>query len=40
MDYKELYFELFGEISDLIEQLTDLQKKFEDKYIEKTKETA
>ena len=33
MDYKELYFELFGEIANLIEQLTDLQQKFEDKYI-------
>ena len=38
MDYKELYFELFGELSDLIEQLTDLQQKFEDKYIEENEE--
>ena len=34
MDYKELYFELYGEIADLIEQLKALQQKFEDKYIE------
>ena len=34
MDYKELYFELFGEISNLIEQLKTLQQKYEDKYIE------
>ena len=40
MDYEKLYFELFGEVSDLIEQLTDLQKKFEDKYIAQTKETV
>lgn len=36
MDYKELYFELYGEIADLIEQLKALQQKLEDKYIEKT----
>ena len=34
MDYKKLYFELYGEIADLIEQLKALQQKFEDKYIE------
>ena len=34
MDYKELYFELYGEISNLIDQLTALQQKYEHKYIE------
>ena len=36
MDYKELYFELYGEIADLIEKLKALQQKLDDKYIEKT----
>ena len=34
MDYKKLYFELYGELSNLIEQLKALQQKYEDKYIE------
>ena len=33
MDYEKLYFELYGELSDLIEQLKALQQKFEAKYI-------
>ena len=34
MDYKDLYFELYGEVSNIIEQLTALQQKYENKYIE------
>ena len=34
MDYKELYFNLYGEISNLIEQLEALQQKYEAKYID------
>ena len=38
MDYKELYFELYGELSNLIDQLTALQQKYENKYIESEEE--
>ena len=40
MDYKELYFELYGEIADLIEQLQALQKKYEEKYIDANEEQS
>ena len=34
MDYKEAYFALYSELSNIIEQLEELQRKYEDKYIE------
>lgn len=33
-DYKELYFRLFGEVSDISDKLTEIQKKFENLYCE------
>ena len=33
VDYKEAYFELYGEIADLIEHLEKIQQKYEEKYI-------
>ena len=33
-DYKKMYFELFNKISDIIEQLQEVQKKAEELYIE------
>ena len=34
MDYKEAYFGLYAELANLIEQLEELQRKYEEKYIE------
>ena len=33
MDYKEAYFELQGELADLIEHIQKIQLKYEEKYI-------
>lgn len=33
-DYKSLYFELFNKLTDVIEELKDIQVKMEEKYIE------
>ena len=33
-DYKKLYFELFNKISDIIEELQELQRKTEEMYVE------
>ncbi len=32
-NYKELYFELFSKITDIIEQLSEIQLKAEEKFI-------
>jgi len=32
-DYKQMYFELFNKISDIIEELQIIQNKMEEKYI-------
>ena len=32
-DYKEMYFELFGKVSDIIEELQNIQKEMEEKYL-------
>ena len=32
-DYKEMYFELFNKISDIIEELQNIQKEMEEKYV-------
>lgn len=33
MDYKEMYFKLFNKISDVIDELTAVQKEVEEMYI-------
>ena len=33
MDYKKAYFELQGELADLIEHIKEIQRKYEEKYI-------
>ena len=33
VDYKKAYFELYGEIADLIERMQEIQRKYEEKYI-------
>jgi len=33
MDYKELYFELFNKVSDIIEELKKIQAQMEEKVI-------
>ena len=37
-DYKEMYFELFNKITDIIESLKEIQREMEEKYIEKESE--
>lgn len=37
MDYKEMYFKLFSEISDIIEQLQNIQNKYEAVYCDDDK---
>ena len=32
-DYKEMYNELFNKVTDVIEQLKDVQREMEEKYI-------
>ena len=32
-DYKSLYFELFNKLTDVIEELKEIQVKMEEKYI-------
>ena len=39
-DYKELYFELFNKITDVIEMLKEIQCEMENKYIETEKVSA
>ena len=34
MDYKEAYFGLYSELANIIGQLEELQRKYEEKYIE------
>ena len=36
MDYKKAYFELQGELADLIEHIKKIQQKYEEKYISET----
>lgn len=38
-DYKKMYFELFNEISDVIESLQKIQKKAEEIYVQDGIET-
>ena len=38
MDHKKAYFELYGEIADLIEQLEKIQQKYEERYISEVDE--
>ena len=38
MDYKEAYFALYSELANIIEQLEELQLKYEEKYIESNDE--
>ena len=33
-DYKELYFKLFNEVTDIIERLKEVQCEMEDRWIE------
>ena len=33
MDYKEMYFELFNKLTDIIEELKELQYKMEEMHI-------
>ena len=33
-DYKKMYFELFNEITDIIERLKEIQLKSEERYVE------
>lgn len=33
-DYKEMYYQLFNEVTDVIERLKEIQKKAEEIYIE------
>lgn len=35
MDYKEMYFQLFNKLTDIIEDLKELQCKMEEMYVEK-----
>ena len=37
MDYKEAYFGLYSELANIIEQLEELQRKYEEEYIESEK---
>ena len=32
-DYKEMYFELFNKITDVIEELKEIQREMEEKYV-------
>lgn len=34
MDYKELYFGLYAEVSEIVEKLQELQRKYEELYCE------
>ena len=38
MDYKEAYFKLYGELSDIIENLQKLQQEYEELYIKSKKD--
>ena len=37
-DYKKMYFELFNEITDVIEKLKEIQIKAEERYVEAEEE--
>lgn len=39
-DYKELYFKLFNEVTDIIERLKEVQCEMEDRCIEEDEATA
>ena len=36
MDYKEMYFQLFNKLTDIIEEMKELQCKMEEMYVEKS----
>lgn len=38
-DYKEMYFQLFNKITDIIESLKEIQQDMEEKYIEQVDES-
>lgn len=38
-DYKEMYFQLFNKITDIIESLKEIQQDMEEKYIEQADES-
>lgn len=38
-DYKELYFQLFNKVSDVISRLEKIQKEMEEMYINSTEDT-
>ena len=38
MDYKKAYFELYGELADLIERMQEIQRKYEERYISEAEE--
>ena len=37
-NYKEMYFELFNKLTDVIEELKEIQKETEEKYINDSEE--
>ena len=38
-DYKEMYFELFNKLTDVIEDLKNIQAEMEEKYIKESDNT-
>ena len=38
VDYKKAYFELYGELADLIERMQEIQRKYEERYISEADE--
>ena len=38
-DYKEMYFELFNKLTDVIENLKNIQAEMEEKYINESDDT-
>lgn len=38
-NYKELYFELFNKVTDIIDELKQIKQDMEDKYTESVKES-
>ena len=38
-NYKDLYFELFNKVTDIIDELKQIQQDMENKYIESSKES-
>ena len=39
VDYKKMYFELYAQVSDIIEKLQEIQKKYEEVYIEQSEKS-